>query len=84
MNNPFFKKKGPFKIDKLLKLANVKNLNNFKKSNINDIKTCQHQLNMILVFSIQKNMNSQPEKQRLHFVLQQKILKITCQKIVIK
>ncbi len=38
MNNPFFKKKGPFKIDQLLKLANVKNLNNFKKSNINDIK----------------------------------------------
>jgi len=29
MNNPFFKKKGPFKIDKLLKLANVNNLNNF-------------------------------------------------------
>ncbi len=38
MNNPFFENKGPFKIDKLLKLANVKNLNNFKKSNINDIK----------------------------------------------
>ena len=38
MNNPFFKNKGPFKIDKLLKLANVSNVNNFKKSNINDIK----------------------------------------------
>ena len=38
MNNPFFKNKGPFKIDKLLKLANIKNLNNFKKTSIKDIK----------------------------------------------
>ena len=38
MNNPFFKNKGPFKIDKLLKLASVANINNFKKSNIKDIK----------------------------------------------
>ncbi len=38
MSNPFFKNKGPFKIDKLLKLANVNNQNNFKRSNINDIK----------------------------------------------
>ena len=34
MNNIFFKNKGPFKIDKLLKLASVANINNFKKSNI--------------------------------------------------
>ena len=38
MNNIFFKNKGPFKIDKLLKLASVININNFKKSNIKDIK----------------------------------------------
>ncbi len=38
MKNSFFKNKGPFKIDKLLKLADVKNLNNFKKSTIKDIK----------------------------------------------
>ena len=38
MNNIFFKNKGPFKIDKLLKLASVANINNFKKSNIKDIK----------------------------------------------
>jgi UDP-3-O-[3-hydroxymyristoyl] glucosamine N-acyltransferase len=38
MNNPFFKNKGPFKIDKLLKLAGINNLNNFKKSIIKDIK----------------------------------------------
>ena len=38
MNNIFFKNTGPFKIDKLLKLASVININNFKKSNIKDIK----------------------------------------------
>ena len=38
MNNPFFENKGPFKIDKLLKLANVNNVNDFKKFNIEDIK----------------------------------------------
>jgi len=26
MNNPFFKNNGPFKIDKLLKLSNIKNI----------------------------------------------------------
>ena len=31
MNNPFFENKGPFKIDKLLKLANLNNVNDFKK-----------------------------------------------------
>ncbi len=30
MNNPFFKNKGPFKIDKLLKLSGLENINNYK------------------------------------------------------
>ena len=40
MNNPFFKNKGPFKIDKLLKLANVSNVNerNTQKKDIKRIK----------------------------------------------
>ena len=38
MNNPFFKNKGPFKIDQLLKLANLTNTKNFKKSIIKNIK----------------------------------------------
>ena len=33
MNNPFFKNQGTFKIDKLLKLAGIKNNNKF-----NDLK----------------------------------------------
>ena len=38
MNNPFFKNKGPFKIDRLLKLSELKSINNFKNVNIYDIK----------------------------------------------
>ena len=38
MNNPFFINKGPFTIDKLLNLSDIKNPNNFKKSKILDIK----------------------------------------------
>ena len=38
MNNPFFKNKGPFKIDKLLKLSNIDNKENFLKSKITDIR----------------------------------------------
>ena len=40
MKNPFFKNKGPFKIDKLLSLSNIKNLDNFKSDlikNVNDL-----------------------------------------------
>ena len=29
MNNTFFKNKGPFKIDKLLKLSGLENINNY-------------------------------------------------------
>ena len=38
MINPFFKNKGPFNIDKILKLSDIKNDLNFKKSTVLDIK----------------------------------------------
>ena len=38
MNNPFFKNKGPFKIEKLLNLSGIKNIDKFKSIKINDIK----------------------------------------------
>ena len=38
MNNPFFKNKGPFKIDKLLKLSGIKSFTNLKNIKIHDIK----------------------------------------------
>ena len=36
--NPFFKNKGPFQIDKLLKLSELKNTSNYKSTKIYDIK----------------------------------------------
>ena len=38
MINPFFKNSGPFKIDRLLALSNIKNKNNLKKLKVTDIK----------------------------------------------
>ena len=38
MTNPFFKNKGPFKIDKILKFAGIKNNQYYKNFIINDIK----------------------------------------------
>ena len=42
MNNPFFKNNGPFKIDKLIKFAGLKNINNFKNINISDINISKY------------------------------------------
>ena len=36
--NPFFKNTGPYKIENLLKLVDLKNSENLTKDNINDIK----------------------------------------------
>ena len=38
MINPFFKNNGPFKIDKLLKLSNIKNIDYLKNIKVKDIK----------------------------------------------
>jgi UDP-3-O-[3-hydroxymyristoyl] glucosamine N-acyltransferase len=38
MINPFFKNQGPFKIDKLLKLSKIDNVENFTKIKISDVK----------------------------------------------
>ena len=38
MKNFFFKNKGPFNIDKLLKLSDLKNVDNYKNIKIHDIK----------------------------------------------
>ena len=38
MHNPFFKNKGPYKIDKLLKLLDLKSINSVKNIDVHDIK----------------------------------------------
>ena len=49
MINPFFKNKGPFKIDDLLELSNVNNKENFKKTKILDIKDLVAATNLSLI-----------------------------------
>ena len=57
--NPFFKNKGPFKIEKLLKLSGIDNNKNFIKSKILDIRDLSTATkDMTLHFFIQKNMKN--------------------------
>jgi len=87
MNNPFFKNKGPFKIDKLLKLANINNLNNFKKSNINDIKDLSESSKYDISFFHSKKYELIARKTKASFCITTKNLKDylpkNCNKIIV-
>ncbi len=50
MTNPFFKNKGPFKIDKLLKLAGLKNYQKLQQFKIYDIKDLSSSTNTDITF----------------------------------
>ena len=56
MHNPFFKNKGPFKIDKLLKLSGLKNIDNFKNVKIQNIKDLSTSGPKDITFFIQRNI----------------------------
>ena len=56
MTNPFFKNKGPFKIEKLLKLSSIKNIENFNKIKVFDIKDLVSATNKDVTFFILKIM----------------------------
>ena len=45
MSNPFFKNKGPFSIEKLLKSAEINNEGKFNKSDVLDITTEKYAVN---------------------------------------
>ena len=87
MNNPFFKNKGPFKIDKLLKLANINNLNNFKKSNINDIKDLSESSKYDISFFHSKKYELIARKTKASFCITTESLKDylpkNCNKIIV-
>ena len=59
MINPFFKNKGPFKIDKLLELSEVDNTNNFKKDKVSDIKDLVSSTKNNITFFHSKKYESQ-------------------------
>ena len=73
MINPFFKNKGPFKLDKLIKVIDIRNIK-FYKIKFLDIKDLATATKMILLFFIQKNMNHLASKTKASFVYTLKIL----------
>ena len=87
MNNPFFKNKGPFKIDKLLKLAGINNLNNFKKSIIHDIKDLSAASKNNISFFHSKKYESVASKTKASFCITNDNLKDflpnDCNKIIV-
>ena len=87
MNNPFFKKKGPFKIEKLLKLANLNNVNNFKKSNIKDIKDLSASTKHDISFFHSKRYEILAKKTKASFCITTENLKNylpkSCNKIIV-
>ena len=62
MNNPFFKNKGPFKVDKLLNLAKIKNVENFKNIKIYDIKDLSSSTNRDITFFHSKKYYQEASK----------------------
>ena len=88
MNNPFFKNKGPFKIDNLLKLSSIKNINNFKKNIIKDIKDLSSSTKDDISFFHSKKYELIASKTKASFCITTENLKDylpkNCNKIIVK
>ncbi|MDA8538009.1 UDP-3-O-(3-hydroxymyristoyl)glucosamine N-acyltransferase [Candidatus Pelagibacter bacterium] len=69
MNNPFFKNKGPFNIDILLKLSNIKNDENYKKIKILDIKDLVSSTNKDITFFHSKKYETLATKTKASFCI---------------
>ena len=87
MNNPFFKNKGPFKIDKLLKLSGLENINNFKNINIHDIKDLSTSASKDITFFHSKKYVNLASKTKALFCITtetlQSYLPVKCNKIIV-
>jgi len=87
MNNPFFKNKGPFKIDKLLKLSGLENINNFKNINIHDIKDLSTSASKDITFFHSKKYVNLASKTKALFCITTKNLEnylpANCNKIIV-
>ena len=88
MINPFFKKFGPFEIDKLLSLSSIKNLKNytdFKISNIEDLSTAKKSS---ITFFHSKKYEHMASKTKASFCLTTKnlsqFLPSTCKPIIVE
>ena len=87
MINPFFKNKGPFNIDKLLKLLNIEN-KDFIKSKVLDVNDLNDAKKDEITFFHSKKYESLASKTKASFCITTKslahILPINCKKIVVK
>jgi len=87
MANPFFINKGPFKIDKLLKLAGIKNTQKFKDLKINDIKDLSTSKNKDITFFHSKKYEDLASKTKASYCITsenlQNYLPKSCNKILV-
>ena len=87
MNNSFFKNKGPFKIDKLLKVAGIPNKDNFKKSKIIDINDLSTSIKSNISFFHSKKYELIASKTKASFCITTENLKnylpADCNKIIV-
>ena len=87
MSNPFFKNKGPFKIEKLLKLSGVDNKRNFDNNKVFDVKDLSTSTNKDITFFHSKKYELLASKTKALFCVTTKNLEIclpnTCHKIIV-
>ena len=87
MINPFFKNQGPFKIDKLLKLSKIDNVENFTKIKISDVKDLVTSKKDNITFFHSKKYENVASKTKASFCVTSKklseILPNNCNKIIV-
>ena len=85
--NPFFKNKGPFKIEKLLKLSGIDNNENFIKSKISDIRDLSTATKDNITFFHSKKYEELASKTKAFFCITTEYLKDYlpnhCNKIIV-
>ena len=88
MHNPFFKNKGPFNIDELLKLSGLKNIDNFKNTKIHDIKDLLTSDSKNITFFHSKKYSNLASKTKANFCITTENLKNylpnSCKKIIVE
>ena len=87
MNNPFFKNNGPFKIDNLLKLSGLENINNYKSIKVHDIKDLSTSTSNDITFLHSKKYSNLSSKTKAVFCVTTERLKNflpkKCNKIIV-
>ena len=87
MTNPFFKNKGPFEINKLLKFAELKNIQKYKNLKIYDVKDLSTSTKKDITFFHSKKYEAHASKTKASFCITTDNLKDylpkNCNKIIV-